>query len=107
MCGIYHFLESINVYLKMNNKKRISIICARGGSKGLPGKNVKQIAGKPLIAHSIEHAKQSGLFADVVVSSDSDEILKVAQDFGALTIKRPSELATDEAGAMPAIIHAL
>ena len=55
---------------------RLCTICARGGSKGAPGKNLRPLAGKPLIAHSIAQAKASGLFACVAVSSDSPEILE-------------------------------
>jgi CMP-N,N'-diacetyllegionaminic acid synthase len=88
--------------------KILCTICARGGSKGVPGKNIRQLLGKPLIAHSIAHAKESGLFPAVAVSSDSDEILGIAKAYGAdIAIKRPVELATDEAGKVPAIAHAL
>ncbi len=87
--------------------KRICIICARGGSKGVPRKNVKIIGGKPLIAHSIEHGLQSGMFDKVLVSSDDDEILEVAKEFGADILKRPDELASDTAGTMQVLKHAL
>lgn len=89
------------------SKKRICIICARGGSKGLPGKNIRPLAGKPLIAYSIEHAQKSELFEEIVVSSDDSAILSVSAEYGAYNIIRPAELATDEAGVIPAIIHAL
>lgn len=83
-------------------------ICARGGSKGVPGKNIRPLMGKPLIAHTIGHAQASGIFAAVAVSSDSDEILNAAAAHGAdLVIKRPDELATDTSGKLPAILHAL
>jgi CMP-N,N'-diacetyllegionaminic acid synthase len=86
--------------------RRLCTICARGGSKGLPGKNTRLLAGKPLIAHSIEQARQSGLFAHIAVSSDSDEILEVSRKFGAdMLVKRPDELATDTAAKHPAIKH--
>ena len=82
-------------------------ICARGGSKGVPGKNIRPIAGKPLIAHSIDQAKRTGLFAAVAVSSDSEEIIETASAWGAdLVIRRPEEMATDRAGKLPAIRHA-
>ena len=82
-------------------------VCARGGSKGVPGKNIRPIGGKPLIAHSIDQAKRSGLFAAVAVSSDSDEILDAAGRWGAdILIRRPDEMATDKAGKLPAIRHA-
>lgn len=87
---------------------RLCTICARGGSKGVPGKNIRPLLGVPLIAHSIAQAKESELFATVAVSSDSDEILQVAKTHGAdLLIKRPAELATDESGKVPAIVHAV
>lgn len=87
---------------------RVCTICARGGSKGVPGKNVRLLAGKPLIAHSVERALESGLFRLVAVSSDSDEILRAGEAAGAqLLIERPPELATDESGKVPAILHAL
>lgn len=83
-------------------------ICARGGSKGVPGKNIRPLMGLPLIAHSIAQARESGLFAAIAVSSDSQEILDAAAAHGAdLVIRRPDELATDTAGKLPAILHAL
>lgn len=86
--------------------KRICTICARGGSKGVKGKNVRMLHGKPLIAHSIEQAKASGLFDAIAVSSDSDIILGVAKEWGAgYLIKRPDELATDQAAKLPVIKH--
>lgn len=85
---------------------RLCTICARGGSKGVPGKNVRLLAGKPLIAHSVEQAKRSALFAAIAVSSDSDEILNAARDAGAdILVRRPPELATDAAAKLPAIRH--
>ena len=85
---------------------RICTICARGGSKGVKNKNVKLILGKPLIAHSILQAKTSGLFDVIAVSSDSQEILQAARDYGAdFFIKRPAELATDTAAKLPVIQH--
>lgn len=87
---------------------RICTICARGGSKGVPNKNIRRLAGRPLIAHSIERAKDSGLFEVVAVSSDSDAILEVAQKSGAdYQIRRPDDLASDTAAKVPAIRHCL
>ena len=63
--------------------KTIAIIMARGGSKGLPRKNVKNLDGKPLIAYSIEDAKNSGVCDTVLVTSDDDEIIRIAKNFGA------------------------
>lgn len=86
--------------------KRICTICARGGSKGVKGKNTRLLLGKPLIAYSIEQAKTSGLFDAIAVSSDSDEILKVSKEWGVeYLIKRPDELATDQAAKLPATRH--
>lgn len=86
--------------------KRLCTICARGGSKGVKGKNVRMLVGKPLIAHSIEQARASGLFDTLAVSSDSDEILEVARRWGCdHVIKRPDELATDQAAKLPVIRH--
>jgi CMP-N,N'-diacetyllegionaminic acid synthase len=87
---------------------RIGLICARGGSKGVPGKNVQPFHGVPLIAWSIAQLKASGVVDAVAVSSDSAEILKVATDHGCdLAIERPADLATDEAAVAPAILHAV
>ena len=82
-------------------------ICARGGSKGVKNKNIKEILGKPLIAYSIEQAKNSGLFEHIIVSTDSEQIMEVAKQYGAEVIfKRPDDLATDSAGKLPVIRHA-
>ncbi|MDF2529663.1 MAG: flagellar modification protein [Gammaproteobacteria bacterium] len=87
---------------------KLCTICARGGSVGVKNKNIRVMAGKPLIAHSIAQAKQSELFDLVAVSSDSDEILRVAKEWGAdFLIKRPDELANSAAAKIPAIQHAV
>lgn len=70
---------------------------ARGGSKGIPRKNIKSIAGKPLIAWTIERAKESKLLDKYLVSTEDKEIKEVAERYGAEVIDRPMELATDEA----------
>lgn len=83
-------------------------ICARGGSKGVPGKNVRMLAGKPLIAHTIEQARKSGLFEYVVISTDSDQIMEVAgKNGGDVFFKRPPEMASDTVSKLPARRHAL
>jgi N-acylneuraminate cytidylyltransferase len=88
--------------------KVIAIIPARGGSKGIPRKNLVSLAGKPLIAHSILHAKQSGLIQRVIVSSEDEEILETARAFGAETpFIRPKELAEDQVLDLPVFQHAL
>lgn len=87
---------------------RICTICARGGSKGVKNKNVRQIAGLPLIAHTLLQAKESKLFDMIIISSDSEEILEVASKFGAnILVHRPPELATDFISKLPAIRHAV
>lgn len=87
---------------------RICTICARGGSKGVPGKNIRPVAGKPLIAWTVEQARASGVFDLIAVSSDSAEIRAAAMAAGAgLAVDRPAEMATDTAGKVPAIVHAL
>ena len=79
-------------------------ICARGGSKGVKNKNIKELHGKPLIAYTIEQAKESGLFEHIVISTDSDDIAKVAQEYGAeVFFKRSSEMASDTAGKLDVI----
>ena len=90
-----------------DKKKILAIIPARGGSKGIPKKNIVLVGGKPLIAWTIHAAKNSKYINKVVVSSDNDEILKVAAKFGAETIKRPAELATDTALPEPVVHHVL
>jgi CMP-N-acetylneuraminic acid synthetase len=86
----------------------ICTICARGGSKGVKNKNILPIDGKPLIAHTLEQARQSQLFDYIVVSSDSDQILETAEQWGAdILIKRPIELAGDTAAKIPVIRHAV
>ncbi|NCI49055.1 acylneuraminate cytidylyltransferase family protein [Sediminibacterium roseum] len=84
---------------------RLAVIPARGGSKGLPGKNTKVLNGKPLVAWSIESALASELIDRVVVSTDSEEIKTVALRFGAEVIDRPAELATDEATTIAVLEH--
>ena len=76
----------------MNN---LCTICARSGSKGVPNKNIKKIAGKPLIQHTIEQAKKSKIFSDIIVSSDCKKILKIAEKLGVHTLKRTNQLSKD------------
>ncbi len=81
----------------MAAKNILAIVPARGGSKGIPGKNIRPFAGKPLIAHSIDAALTCPLVSQTVVSTDDDGIAEVARAYGATVIKRPDELATDTA----------
>lgn len=83
----------------------IAIIPARGGSKGLPGKNIKLLNNKPLIAWSIESALQSKKIDRVIVSTDSDDIKNVALKYGAEVIDRPTHLSTDEATTISVLEH--
>jgi N-acylneuraminate cytidylyltransferase len=87
---------------------QIAVIPARGGSKRIANKNIKLFAGQPLIAYSIVSAVESGLFDDVVVSTDSAEIAKVATHYGAsYIIERPTALADDYTGTTPVVRHAV
>ncbi|OGN04111.1 MAG: hypothetical protein A2831_02260 [Candidatus Yanofskybacteria bacterium RIFCSPHIGHO2_01_FULL_44_17] len=90
------------------NQKIIAIITARGGSKRLPGKNIKRLLGKPLIAYAIEAAKKSKYVDRIVVSTDDKEIAGVAKKHGAeVPFMRPAELATDTARTLPVLQHAV
>ncbi|MBT4732106.1 acylneuraminate cytidylyltransferase family protein [Candidatus Woesearchaeota archaeon] len=84
-----------------------AFIFARGGSKGLPGKNIKLLLGKPLIQYSIEIAFQTSDIDKVFVSTDNADIAKVALESGAIIIKRPSELAQDDSPEWSAWQHAI
>ena len=87
--------------------KAIAIVQARGGSKRIPRKNIKLFHGKPLIAYSIEVALQSNLFEKVIVSTDDEEIAKVAKKYGAgVPFIRPPELSDDYTGTGDVIEHA-
>jgi YrbI family 3-deoxy-D-manno-octulosonate 8-phosphate phosphatase len=91
----------------INNQQIIAIILARGGSKGIPGKNIMDFCGKPLLAWSILQAKNSQYINQVYVSSDDALILDVATQFGAIIIRRPEYLASDTASSEQALLHAL
>lgn len=86
----------------------IAIIPARGGSKGLPGKNVKDLLGKPMIAYTVEEALQSEYISDVIISTDCKEIEKVALEYGAKSLfLRPDYLASDTAKAVDNYIYTI
>ena len=85
----------------------LSIIPARGGSKRLPNKNILPLSGKPLVAWTIEAALGSSYIDRSVVTSDSDEILKIGEKYGVGLIKRPQELACDTSSTIDAIKHAI
>jgi CMP-N,N'-diacetyllegionaminic acid synthase len=87
---------------------RLATICARGGSKSVPNKNLRLLAGRPLIAWSVAQARASALFDRIVVSSDHAGIRSAALDAGAdAAIERPAHMASDAAAKVPAIYHAL
>lgn len=91
-----------------NGKRIIALIPARGGSKGLPRKNILLFAGKPLIAWTIEQALASNYLDRVIVSTDDNEIADVSKSYGAdVPFIRPKELATDDAKAIDVISHTI
>jgi CMP-N,N'-diacetyllegionaminic acid synthase len=85
----------------------LGIIPARGGSKGVPRKNLRLLAGKPLIAYTIEAARRSNLLQDFLVSTDYGEIVDVAQALGAKVLQRPPELAQDDTPMAPVVEHVI
>jgi len=87
--------------------KTIAIIPARGGSKGITNKNIVPFLGKPLLSYTIQQAKDCKLIDEVYVSSDSQQILSVAEEYGAKLINRPKEISDDFATSESALIHAL
>lgn len=91
-----------------NSRKILAVIPARGGSKGLPGKNLRQFRGKPLIAWSIEAAIKANMVDQFAVSSDDENILITSSEYGCeILIKRPEELAMDDITIEPVILHVL
>jgi len=91
----------------MSKHRIVTIIPARGGSKGVPRKNIKLLNGKPLIAYTIEASLKSGVIDRVIVSTEDKEIAEVAKQYGAEVIVRPSELAQDHSLTDPVMLHAL
>ena len=92
----------------IQEKTVLAIIPARGGSKGLPSKNIRKMCGKPLIAWTIEKAKKSQYLDMILVTTDSPAIASISKKFGAyVPFLRPAELATDQASTYDAIRHAL
>lgn len=86
----------------------VGLIPARGGSKRVPRKNIRPLAGHPLLAYTVEAARESGLFSDVIVSTDDEETVHIAQHYGAsVPFMRPSELATDTSPDIEWVRHAL
>jgi len=92
----------------MASKRRVlAVIPARGGSKGIPGKNMVTLAGKPLLWWTLNAAKNATCITDIIVSSDDKDILHYAEDCGVCSLARPAALATDSARSEPVITHAL
>jgi pseudaminic acid cytidylyltransferase len=86
----------------------VAVITARGGSKRIPGKNIRAFAGKPMLVWPIEAAKESGIFERIIVSTDSPAIAEVAVQWGAeVPFMRPAELADDHTPTAPVFLHAL
>lgn len=86
----------------------LGVITARGGSKGIPGKNIKPLGNKPLIAYTIEAAKKSKLITHLIVSTDDEKIIAVAKNYGAeAPFVRPKELAEDKTPHLPVMQHAI
>ncbi len=83
-------------------------VCARGGSKGVPNKNIREVDGTPLVGHAVTDAKDWSRDTDIVVSTDDNEIASVGKEYGAaVPFRRPAEFASDEAAKLPVIKHAL
>jgi len=91
----------------MKNKKIVAIIPARGGSKGIPKKNIKLLFGKPLIVYTIESALKSKYLDKIIVSTENKEIAKISRKYGAGIINRPKALAGDESKTIDAVFHSL
>ncbi|MBA5851073.1 acylneuraminate cytidylyltransferase family protein [Clostridium sp. cel8] len=92
----------------INNKKVLAIIPARGGSKGIPRKNIKNINGRPLISYSIEEARKSKYIDKLIVSTEDSEIAKISKKFGAeIPFLRPKELSKDTTPGIEPILHAV
>lgn len=85
----------------------IAVITARGGSKGLPGKNIRHLCDKPLIAHTIDAALEAKIFDRVIVTTDCNDIADISLQYGAEVQMRPSELASDTSGSYEVVEHLL
>jgi CMP-N,N'-diacetyllegionaminic acid synthase len=89
------------------NHKYIVIIPARGGSKGVPGKNIKSFLGKPLVEHSIDYAKESKMVNQIILTTDSEEIKEIGNNREVLVVDRPKNLSGDKATTESAIEHVI
>lgn len=104
--NLYAVIKQVRAMI--NNKKVLAIIPARGGSKGVPRKNIKELNGKPLIAYTIEEAKKSKYIDKIVISTEDQEIACVSENFGGeVPCLRPKELAQDNSTTVDCVIHML
>lgn len=87
--------------------KIYSIITARGGSKGIPRKNIKNLNGKPVIAYTIEASISTDLIENTYVTTEDEEISEISEQFGAKIIKRPCILAEDDKSSVDVVLHSL
>ena len=95
------------MYLDSRQPRILAIVPARGGSKGIPRKNLRLVAGKPLIAHTIAQALMAAKVQKVVVSTDDQEIATVSSQYGAQVVLRPKEISDDFASSESALMHTL
>ena len=92
----------------MTTSQILAIIPARGGSKRIPGKNIRPFAGVPMIVHSIRAAQEAGCFDQIIVSTDDEEIAKIAMQYGAvIPFLRPKELSDDFTGTGAVVEHTM
>lgn len=92
----------------MNKSKPLCLIGARAGSKGIPNKNIKKFNGIPLIGYTIQNAIKSGIFSNVIISTEDEKIAEIAKKYGAeIPFLRPKKLATDSASMIDVMIHAI
>ena len=102
------YMENVNLVLPDPDTRCLTVITARGGSEGLPGKNIRELRGKPLIVWTIEAALNARLEQHLIVSTDDMDIASIAAEHGAsVPFLRPAELATDEASSEAVILHAI
>jgi len=95
-------------FMKSKSLKPICIIAARGGSKGVPCKNIRKLAGIPLIAHTIKSALSANVFSSVIVSTDNPKISEISKQYGAdVPFLRPKKFATDNASMTDVLLHAI
>lgn len=107
-CGIFLPKKCLEIFSMYEGNKILGIITARGGSKGVPLKNIKRLAGKPLIEWTIEAGLKSKYLDKIILSSDCDDIISVAKAAGCdVPFKRPVNLSGDKSSSMEVILHAL